>query len=293
MVALRTGDGLPVVVVTALVSSTALAPDAEDTWQRLLAGESGIRPLDKSFVDEFDSPVRIGGELRDGFDQYLTRIELRRLSYVQKMALVLSRRLWTSAGSPDVDTTRLMVSVGLAQGTTEALVLLYDDFVARGMRAANPLSVQMHMPNAPAAAVGLDRKAKAGIMSPTLADASGAAALAQAWQHIVFGEADIAICGGVETRIEPVPVAAFAQLGMMSTNNDDPTGACQPFDRGRDGMVLGEGGALMLIETEQHATARGAHILARLMGGALTSDGYDFITPDPAASGPGTPWLMR
>ena len=282
MAALRTGDGFPDVVVTALVSSTALAPDADDTWEQLLAGGSGIRPLDKSFVDEFDSPVRIGGELRDGFDQYLTRIELRRLSYVQKMALVLSRRLWTSAGSPDVDTTRLMVSVGLAQGTTEALVLLYDDFVARGMRAANPLSVQMHMPNAPAAAVGLDRKAKAGIMSPTLADASGAAALAQAWQHIVFGEADIAICGGVETRIEPVPVAAFAQLGMMSTNNDDPTGACQPFDRGRDGMVLGEGGALMLIETEQHATARGAHILARLMGGALTSDGYDFITPDPS-----------
>ena len=282
MAALRTGDGFPDVVVTALVSSTALAPDADDTWEQLLAGGSGIRPLDKSFVDEFDSPVRIGGELREGFDHLLTRVELRRLSYMQKMALVLGRRLWEAAESPDVDTTRLMVSIGLAQGTTEAMIFLYDDFQARGMRAANPLTVQMHMPNAPAAAVGLDRGAKAGITSPLMADASGAAAVAQAWQHIVLGEADIAICGGVETRIEPVPVAAFSQLGMMSTNNDDPPGACRPFDQDRDGMVLGEAGALMLIETEEHAKARGAHVLARLMGAAVTSDGYDFITADPS-----------
>jgi beta-ketoacyl ACP synthase len=282
MAALRTGDGFPDVVVTALVSSTALAPDADDTWEQLLAGGSGIRPLDKSFVDEFDSPVRIGGELREGFDHLLTRVELRRLSYMQKMALVLGRRLWEAAESPDVDTTRLMVSIGLAQGTTEAMIFLYDDFQARGMRAANPLTVQMHMPNAPAAAVGLDRGAKAGITSPLMADASGAAAVAQAWQHIVLGEADIAICGGVETRIEPVPIAAFSQLGMMSTNNDDPPGACRPFDQDRDGMVLGEAGALMLIETEEHAKARGAHVLARLMGAAVTSDGYDFITADPS-----------
>ena len=282
MAALRTGDGFPDVVVTALVSSTALAPDADDTWEQLLAGGSGIRPLDKSFVDEFDSPVRIGGELREGFDHLLTRVELRRLSYMQKMALVLGRRLWEAAESPDVDTTRLMVSIGLAQGTTEAMIFLYDDFQARGMRAANPLTVQMHMPNAPAAAVGLDRGAKAGITSPLMADASGAAAVAQAWQHIVLGEADIAICGGVETRIEPVPIAAFSQLGMMSTNNDDPPGACRPFDQDRDGMVLGEAGALMLIETEEHAKARGAHVLARLMGAAITSDGYDFITADPS-----------
>ena len=150
----------------------------------------------------------------------------------------------------------------------------------RAARAA-PLAVQMHRPNAPAAAVGLDRGAKSGIISPVLADASGAAAIAQAWQAIVLGDADIAICGGVETRIEAVPVAAFTKLGTMSTNNDDPPGACRPFDQERDGMVLGEGGALMLIETEQHAKARGARILARLMGAAITSDSYDAVTPDP------------
>jgi beta-ketoacyl ACP synthase len=282
--ALSTGDGFPDVVVTAVTSSTALAPDAEDTWRKLLEGQSGIRTLGKSFVEEFKSPVRIGGELREDFDQHLNRVELRRFSFMQKMSRVLGRRLWESAGSPDVDTTRLLVSVGLALGTTEALVFLYDDWLARGMLAARaaPLSVQMHMPNAPAAAVGLDRGAKSGIISPVLADASGAAAITQAWQAIVLGDADIAICGGVETRIEAVPVAAFTKLGTMSTNNDDPPGACRPFDQDRDGMVLGEGGALMLIETEQHAKARGARILARLMGAAITSDSYDVVKPDPS-----------
>jgi beta-ketoacyl ACP synthase len=282
MAALSTGDGFPDVVVTAIASSTALAPDAEDTWQQLLDGQSGIRRLDKPFVDEWQPEVRIGGELREDFDEHLSRIELRRLSFMQKMSTVLSRRLWETAGSPDVDTTRLLVSVGLALATTETMVDLYDQWQARGMRAANPLAVQMLMPNAPAASVGLDRGAKGGIISPMQADASGAAALCEAWQAIVLGEADIAICGGVETQIEVVPVAAFNNLGWLSTNNDDPSGACRPFDTDRTGMVFGEGGALMLIETEQHAKARGAPILARLMGAAITSDCYDVIKPDPS-----------
>lgn len=274
--------GVRDVVVTAMASTTACAPDAEETWQQLLEGQSGIRRLEKPFVEEFQSPVRIGGELREDISQHLTRVELRRLSYMQRMSLVLNRRLWESAGAPDVDTRRLFVSVGLALATNEAMVNLYDEWLARGMRAANPLAVQMHMPNAPAAAVGLDRKARAGVISPNLGDASGAAAIAEAWQAIVLGEADIAICGGVETKIEVAPVAAFHNLGWLSTNNDDPAGACRPFDAHRDGMVFGEGGALILIETEEHAKARGATILARVMGAAITSDCYDVIEPDPS-----------
>jgi len=277
-----TGDGLPDVVVTALASSNALATNAEDTWQQLLEGQSGIRRLDKPFVDEYDLPVRIGGALREDFDQHLNRVELRRLSYMQKISRVLGRRLWETAGSPEVDTRRLLVSIGLALASTEAMIHLYDAFNERGMRAANPLAVQMHMPNAPAASVGLDFQAKAGITSPVLADASGAAAIAEAWQGIILGEADIAICGGVDNCIEAVPVAAFTNLGWLSANNDDPAGACRPFDTDRDGMVFGEAGALMLIETEEHAKARGAPILARLMGAAITSDGYDVVYPDPS-----------
>jgi meromycolic acid 3-oxoacyl-[acyl-carrier protein] synthase II len=287
MARLRTGDGFANVVVTAVASTTSLAPDAEQTWQFLLDGRSGIRVLDSWFVEEFKSPVRIGGQLQESFDEHLSRVELRRLSYMQKMSLVLSRRLWETAGTPEIDTRRLMVSIGLALGSTEEIPAQYDAWKEKGLRAVSPLAVQMNMPNAPAAAVGLDRQAKAGIVSPVMADASGAAAIAQAWRHIVLGEADVAICGGVETRIEAVPVAAFWQAGLLSTNNDDPPGACRPFDKDRDGMVLGEGGALMLIETEDHAKARGAPILARVMGAAMTSDGYEPIRPDPSGQAAG------
>lgn len=282
MAPLRTGDGLADVVVTAVASTTPLASDAEKTWEYLLEGRSGIRELTNPFVTEFDSPVRIGGPLLESFDQYLNRVELRRLSYMQKMSTVLGRRLWEAAGSPDVDTKRLAVSIGLTLGTTEEIILQYRTWRERGLRAVSPLAIQMYMPNAPAAAVGLDRQARAGTMSAVMGDASGAAAIAQAWQHIVLGEADIAICGGVETSIEAVPVAAFSRLGMLSTNNDDPPRACKPFDKNRDGMVYAEGGALMVIETEEHARARGATILARLMGAAMNSDGYDPVKPDPS-----------
>jgi 3-oxoacyl-(acyl-carrier-protein) synthase len=196
------------------------------------------------------------------------------------MSLVLSRRLWEAAGLDGTDSSRLRVSIGLALGTTEEAVQAYFVFRDRGMRAVSPLHVQMLMPNAPAACVGLERQAKGGIITPLMADASGAGAIADAWQAIVFGDADFAICGGIDTFIAPVPIAAFSQLGLLSTRNDDPAGACRPFDVDRDGTVFGEGGALILIESEEHATARGATILARLMGANVTSDAYDPVLPD-------------
>lgn len=268
-------------VVTAVASTTALAPDAEATWAQLLAGHSGIRTIDASFVAEFDLPVRIGGTLTEEFDPQLNRVEIRRLSYMQKMALVLNRRLWEQAGSPDVDTRRLLVSVSHAFGSTRDLVTAYDDFRSRGMRAVSPLAVQMHMPNAPAAAVGLDRQAKAGVIAPMAADASGAAAVAEAWRLITLGEADIAICGGVESRIEAVPIAAFHNQGLLAHDNDHPAAACKPFDRARDGMVFGEAGALLLLESEEHARARNAPVLARMLGVGVTADAHHSIEPDP------------
>lgn len=138
----RTGQGLPEVVVTAVTSTTALAPDAEATWQQLLGGVSGIRRLDKPFVDEFDSPVRIGGPVCEDFDEHLGRVELRRLSYLGKMSTVLGRRLWDAAGSPEIDSRRLMVSVGLALGNTEEMVSQYDQWEARGLRAMPPLAAR-------------------------------------------------------------------------------------------------------------------------------------------------------
>jgi beta-ketoacyl ACP synthase len=282
MAGLSTGNGFPDVVITGIALTTSLATDAEITWKALLDGQSGIRTLGDPFVEEFDLPVRIGGHLLEDFDSNLSRVELRRLSYVQRMATVLGRRVWADAGSPDVDTNRLAVSIGTGMGGSEALVIAYDGMRERGMRAVSPLAVQMYMPNGPAAAVGLDHGAKAGVMTPVSACASGSEGIAHAWRQIVLGEADIAICGGVETKIEAVPIAAFAQMRIvMSKNNDDPSGACRPFDKDRDGLVFGEAGALLVIETEEHAKARGAPALARLMGASITSDGYHIVAPDP------------
>jgi beta-ketoacyl ACP synthase len=279
---LVTGKAFPNVVVTGIAMTTALATDTETTWKLLLDSQSGIRTLDDPFVEEYDLPVRIGGHLLEEFDSQLTRVELRRMSYLQKMSTVLSRRLWENAGNPEVDTNRLAVSIGTGLGSAEELVFSYDAMRARGLKAVSPIAVQKFMPNGPAAAVGLDRHAKAGVMTAISACASGSEGIAHAWQQIVLGEADAAICGGVETRIEAVPVAAFGQMRIvMSTNNDDPAGACRPFDKDRDGFVFGEGGALMLIETEENAKARGANILARIMGASITSDGFHMVAPDP------------
>jgi beta-ketoacyl ACP synthase len=282
MAGLATGNGFPTVVVTGVAMTTSVATDAESTWNALLDGRSGIRKLEDPFVEQYDLPVRIGGHLLEDFDGELTRVELRRLSYLQRMSTVLSRRVWDNAGSPEVDTRRLMVSIGTGLGSSEELVFAYDDMRAKGMRAVSPLAVQKYMPNSPAAAVGLERHAKAGVITPVSACASGSEGIAHAWRNIVLGEADIAICGGVESRIEAVPIAGFAQMRIVLSNtNDDPAGACRPFDKDRNGFVFGEAGALMVIETEEHAKARGATIYARLMGASITSDGFHMVAPDP------------
>ncbi len=262
--------------------TTSIATDAESTWKALLDGQSGIRLLGDDFVEQFELPVKIGGHLLEDFESELNKVERRRMSYVQKMATILGRRVWENAGSPEVDTERLLVSIGTGLGGAEALVFAYDGLRERGLRSVSPLSVQMYMPNGPSAVVGLERHAKAGVVTPVSACASGSEGIAQAWRNIVLGEADIAICGGVEQRIEAVPIAAFAQMRIvLSSKNDDPAGACRPFDRDRSGFVFGEAGALMVIETEEHAKARGATILARLMGASITSDGFHMVAPDP------------
>ena len=282
MAQLTTGNGLPNVVVTGIAMTTALATDAGNTWKKLLDGQSGIRKLEDPFIEQYDLPVRIGGHLLEDFEGELNKVENRRMSYLQKMATVLGRRVWDNAGSPEVDTRRLMVSIGTGMGSTEELVFAYDGMRAKGLRAVSPLVVQMFMPNGAAAVIGLERQAKAGVCTSISACASGSEAIANAWRNIVYGEADIAICGGVETKIEAVPIAGFAQMRIvLSTKNDDPAGACRPFDRDRTGFVFGEAGALLVIETEEHAKARGANILARIMGASVTSDGFHMVAPDP------------
>jgi beta-ketoacyl ACP synthase len=273
--------GFPSVVVTAVEATTSIAPDIESTWKGLLAGDSGIRVLDDPFVDKWDLQVKIGGHLAEPLDPLMTRLELRRMSYVQRMSKWVGNRLWESAGKPEVDPDRFSVVIGTGLGGGEKIVEMYDAMNEGGPRKVSPLAVQMVMPNGAAAVVGLELGARAGVITPVSACSSGSEAIAHAWRQIVMGDADFAVCGGVEGMIEALPIAAFSMMRAMSTNNENPEGASRPFDKNRDGFVFGEAGAMMIIETEEHALARGAKPLARLMGAGISSDAFHMVAPAP------------
>jgi meromycolic acid 3-oxoacyl-[acyl-carrier protein] synthase I len=273
--------GFPSVVVTAVEATTSIAPDIESTWKGLLAGESGIRVLDDPFVDKWDLQVKIGGHLAEPLDPLMSRLEHRRMSYVQRMSKWVGNRLWESAGKPEVDPDRFSVVIGTGLGGGEKIVEMYDAMNEGGPRKVSPLAVQMVMPNGAAAVVGLELGARAGVITPVSACSSGSEAIAHAWRQIVMGDADFAVCGGVEGMIEALPIAAFSMMRAMSTNNENPEGASRPFDKNRDGFVFGEAGAMMIIETEEHALARGAKPLARLMGAGISSDAFHMVAPAP------------
>ncbi|WP_193048495.1 3-oxoacyl-ACP synthase KasA [Mycolicibacterium baixiangningiae] len=271
--------GFPNVVVTAVEATTSLAADIESTWKGLLAGESGIRVLEDDFVTKWDLPVRIGGHLVDNVDEHMTRIDMRRMSYVQRMSKLVSGRLWETAGRPEVDPDRFAVVIGTGLGGGEKIVETYDAMNEGGPRKVSPLAVQMIMPNGAAAVAGLELGARAGVITPVSACSSGSEAIAHGWRQIVMGDADFAVVGGVEGGIEALPIAAFSMMRAMSTRNDEPEKASRPFDKNRDGFVFGEAGAMMIIETEEHALARGAKPLARLMGAGITSDAFHMVAP--------------
>jgi beta-ketoacyl ACP synthase len=271
--------GFPSVVVTAVTATTSLAADIESTWKGLLAGESGIRVLEDDFVTKWDLPVKIGGHLKEPLDPLMSRLEMRRMSYVQRMAKYVGNQLWDNAGKPEVDPDRFTVVVGTGLGGGEKIVETYDAMNEGGPRKVSPLAVQMIMPNGAAAVVGLELGARAGVVTPVSACSSGSEAIAHAWRQIVMGDADFAVCGGVEGGIEALPIAAFSMMRAMSTRNDEPERASRPFDKDRDGFVFGEAGAMMIIETEEHAKARGAKPLARIMGAGITSDAFHMVAP--------------
>lgn len=272
-------------MVTAYAATTALADDMDATWSALLEGRSGIGTLDADFLAEHDLPVRIGGRLALRPTEQLTRLEQRRLSYVEQLALVLGRRVWAAAGAPEVDGERLAVAIGTGLGGGDALIDAVDAMRAGGYRKVSPLSVPMIMANGPAATVGLEIGAKAGVFTPVSACSSGSEAIAQGWRLIRDGEADVVVAGGVEGHLHAVPIASFAMMRALSARNDEPERASRPFDADRDGFVFGEAGALLVLESERHARARGARVHARVLGAGITSDAYHIVASDPTGEG--------
>ena len=259
--------GFPNVVVTAVTATTSIAPDIESTWKGLLAGESGIHVLEDEFVDQVGPSGQDRwapqGAPRPADDAAGTCAACRTSSGCRSTSAISCGR---PRVRPEVDPDRFAVVIGTGLGGGEKIVETYDAMNEGGPRKVSPLAVQMVMPNGAAAVVGLELGARAGVITPVSACSSGSEGIAHAWRQIVMGDADIAVCGGVEGGIEALPIAAFSMMRAMSTRNDDPEGASRPFDKDRDGFVFGEAGALMVIETEEHAKARGAKPLARLHG---------------------------
>jgi 3-oxoacyl-[acyl-carrier-protein] synthase II len=279
------------VVITGMGATTPLGGDVMSTWDAMLAGRSGVSTINADWIDRFDLPVRIAGSLAVEPTEVLPRVEARRLDRCEQVAMVAARQAWRHAGLGEpgdldhVDPDRLGVVIGTGIGGV-ITVLAQDDLLeGSGLRKVSPLTVPMLMPNGPAAHVGLDLKARAGVHAPVSACASGAEAIAWGWRMLRAGEADIVVCGGAEAAITSLTVAGFAQARTMSTRNDEPTRASRPFDIHRDGFVLGEGAGVMVLERAEHAAARGAKIYGRLAGIGTSSDAYHITAPDPEGVG--------
>jgi 3-oxoacyl-[acyl-carrier-protein] synthase II len=277
------------VVVTGFGATTPLGGDAASTWDALLAGRSGVSRLETDWVERFDLPVRIAAQLAVEPTEVLKRVEARRLDRSEQVAIVAAREAWAHAGlggdEPVVDPLRLAVIVGTGIGGAMTLLGQDDLLETQGLRKVSPLTIPMLMPNGPAAHVGLELGAKAGVHAPVSACASGAEALAWGWRMIKSGEADVVVAGGAEACITSIPIAGFSQMRAMSTRNDEPERASRPFDVDRDGFVLGEGSGIMVLEREEFARARGATLYGRLAGIGTSADGHHITAPDPTGSG--------
>lgn len=272
------------VVVTGLGATTPLGGDVDSTWKALLAGQSGVRLLTEDWRELL--PVHFAARVATEPADQMERVEMRRLDRSEQFALVASREAWKDAGSPDdIDKERLGVVIASGIGGVITLLDQFDNLKEKGARGVSPHTVPMLMPNGPAANVGLELQAKAGVHTPVSACASGAEAIGYAFEMIKNNRADIIVTGGVEAAIHQLPMAGFAAMKALSTRNDAPARASRPYDVDRDGFVLGEGGGVLVIEEYEHAKARGAKIYCEIGGQGLTSDGYHIAAPDPDGNG--------
>ena len=273
------------VVVTGLGATTPLGGDVATTWSSLLAGKSGVRSLTEDWAQTI--PVTFAARVAIEPSAQMERVELRRLDRSEQFAVIAAREAWKDAGAPEIDKERLGVVIASGIGGVITMLDQYDILREKGARLVSPHTVPMLMPNGPAANVGLELQAQAGIHTPVSACASGAEAIGYALEMIRNNRADIVVSGGVEAAIHPMPMAGFAAMKALSTRNDAPELASRPYDLNRDGFVLGEGGGVLVLEEYEHAKARGAKIYCEVAGQGLTSDGYHIAAPDPSGAGVG------
>ncbi|WP_432488164.1 beta-ketoacyl-[acyl-carrier-protein] synthase family protein [Kineococcus sp. SYSU DK018] len=273
------------VVVTGMGATTPLGGDVRSTWEAVLAGTSGARPISAPWTEEYELPVTFAAQAAVAAEQVLERREVKRLDPSQQFAVIAAREAWADAGTPDVDPLRLASVVATGIGGIWTLLTAYDTLREKGARRVLPLTVPMLMGNGPTSAVSLEFTARAGAHTPVSACASGAEALAYGADMIRSGRADVVIAGGTEAAIHPLPIASFASMHALSRRNEDPARASRPFDTQRDGFVLGEGAGIVVLESEEHARARGARIHAELLGAGLSADAHHVAAPEPEGAG--------
>jgi 3-oxoacyl-[acyl-carrier-protein] synthase II len=273
------------VVVTGLGATTPLGGDVASTWEAALAGESGARTLDNDWAETYGLPVNFAATLKVSPSEVLSRPELKRMDPSTQYAMVAAREAWADAGSPEIDGERLGAVVSSGIGGLWTILDGWDTLRERGARRMLPMTVPMLMPNSPSAYVSLEFGARAGTHALVSACASGAEAVGYAADMIRTGRADVVVAGGTEAVIHPMPLGAFAASRTLSLRNDDPQRASRPYDIDRDGFVLGEGAAVLVLESAEHAAARGARVYAKIGGVGLSSDAYHITSPDPEGKG--------
>ncbi|MET9252788.1 beta-ketoacyl-ACP synthase II [Streptomyces sp. NPDC048182] len=278
------------VVVTGIGATTPLGGDAASTWEGLVAGRSGVKPLTQDWAA--DQAVRIAATAAVDPSEVIPRPQARRLDRSAQFALIAAKEAWKDAGftaradeGGEVDADRLGAVIASGIGGVTTLLDQYDVLKDKGVRRVSPHTVPMLMPNGPSANVGLAVGARAGVHTPVSACASGAEAIGYAIEMIRTGRADVVVAGGTEAAIHPLPIAAFGNMMAMSKNNDDPEGASRPFDTARDGFVLGEGAGVLVLESAEHAAARGARVYAEAVGQGISADAHDIVQPEPEGRG--------
>ena len=275
------------VLVTGMGTTSPLGGDVASTWDGMLAGRSGVRHLTDEWAAEM--PVKIAGRVAVEPTEVLERVKARRLDRSSQFALVAAMEAWRDAGLEAVQDSLEQERVGVAMasgiGGVNTLLDNYDALKEKGPRRVSPLAVPMLMPNAPAAQISLHVGARAAVNTPVSACASGNEAIALAVDQIRLGRADVVLAGGTEAAIHPLPMAAFANMMALSKNDGDPATVSRPWDTGRDGFVLGEGAGVLVLESEEHARARGAKVYAEVLGAGITADSHDIAQPDPEGRG--------
>ncbi|MCZ2813115.1 beta-ketoacyl-[acyl-carrier-protein] synthase family protein [Modestobacter sp. VKM Ac-2979] len=275
------------VVVTGLGATTPLGGDVASTWEALLAGRSGVSRITDDWAKDFSA--QLVARLSTEPAEVLDRVRIRRLDRSQQVAVIAAEEAWRDAAGADSGVAPERIAVVFGTGIGGAVTLLDQDDIleAKGPKRVSPFTIPMLMPNGPAAAVGLAVGAKAGVHAPVSACASGAEAIRWGLDLLRLGRADMVVVGGTEACVHPLPMAGFSAMRAMSTRNHEPERASRPFDKGRDGFVLGEGAAALVLERADAAKARGARIHARLAGAGGTADGYDLVAPHPEGEGAG------